>query len=302
MSGHPRRSGPPAIPRGPLADRSQPLTELSSGLRLTAGISERVKPRLLRVLVADDEPVARRILREELELLANVEVIGEADTGLRALAEIERLRPDVVLLDLQMPQMGGFEVIQQLRGGSHLPAIIVVTAYDQHAIRAFDEGAIDYLLKPVAQARLERALDRARELLGSRKEAAETLARLQEIAGAVPGGQSAGAGPRKIVGRAGDEYFLLNASEVLAFQAEGDLVWIITARQRYLAAQSLKKIEEKLEGSSFRRVHRNALVNVDHVRKMAALSSNRWLITLHNNLEFTVSKRLARNVREILSW
>ena len=108
--------------------------------------------------------------------------------------------------------------------------------------------------------------------------------------------------PRKIVGRAGGEYILLNANEVLAFQAEGELVWIITAKNRYLAAQSLRKIEEKLEGSSFRRVHRNALVNVDHVRKMAALSSNRWLITLHNNQEFIVSKRLARNVREILSW
>jgi DNA-binding LytR/AlgR family response regulator len=88
----------------------------------------------------------------------------------------------------------------------------------------------------------------------------------------------------------------------LAFQAEGELVWIVTASKRYLATQSLKTIEQKLQGGSFRRVHRNALVNVDHVRKMAALSSNRWLITLDNNHEFIVSKRLAPNVRQILSW
>ena len=172
-----------------------------------------------------------------------------------------------------------------------------MTAYDKYAIRAFDEGAVDYLLKPVAQARFIRALDRARQLVNNRVDAAENLARLQEIAGVpVP--------PRllKIVGRTGDEYFLLNASEVLAFQADGEVVWIVTAKQRYLATQSLRKIQEKLESTSFRRVHRNALVNVDHVRKMAALSSNRWLITLNNNQEFVVSKRLARNVREILSW
>ncbi len=89
---------------------------------------------------------------------------------------------------------------------------------------------------------------------------------------------------------------------MFAFQAEAEVVWIITARQRYLATQSLRKIQEKLEGGSFRRIHRNALVNVDHVRKMAALSSNRWLITLDNNQEFVVSKRLAHNVRQILSW
>jgi two-component system LytT family response regulator len=253
----------------------------------------------MSVLIVDDEPVARRILREELEQQPEVEVLSEADNGTRALVEIETLKPDVVLLDLQMPRMGGFEVIQELRGGPHVPVVIVVTAYDQYAIRAFEEGAIDYLLKPVAQARLVKALDRARELLARRLGPVETLARLQEVAGGAPGAAIA---PRKIIGRSGGEYILLNANEVLAFQAEGELVWIITAKNRYLAAQSLRKIEQKLEGSSFRRVHRNALVNVDHVRKMAALSSNRWLITLHNNQEFIVSKRLARNVREILSW
>jgi two-component system LytT family response regulator len=268
---------------------AEPLTSLSS--------SSSVKPKLLRALIVDDEPVARRVLREELELLPDIEIVGEADTGVRALASIASLYPDLVFLDLQMPEMGGFEVIQQLRGGSHIPAVIIVTAYDQYAIRAFDEGAIDYLLKPVAQPRLAQSVDRARHLLASRGDAAENLAKLQEIAfaPAVPP-------VRKIVGRIGEEYFLLKASEVLAFQADGEVVWIVTAKQRYLATQSLRKIQAKLEGSSFQRVHRNALVNVDHIRKMAALSSNRWLITLNNNEEFVVSKRLARNVREILSW
>ncbi|HLI82341.1 MAG TPA: LytTR family DNA-binding domain-containing protein [Bryobacteraceae bacterium] len=265
-----------------------------------ASLARAGKP--LRVLIADDEPVARQILREELELRPDIEVMGEADTGARTLAAIEAGRPDLVLLDLEMPQMGGFEVISRLRGGPYLPVIVVVTAYNQYAIRAFEEGAIDYLLKPVPDARLTRALERARELVDTRAEAAEALARLQEIAGGAQAATGGRPGPRRIVGRVGDEYFLLNANEVLAFQAEGELVWIVTARRRYLATQSLKAIERKLQGGSFRRVHRSALVNVDHVRKMAALSSNRWLMTLDNNQEFVVSKRLARNVREILSW
>ena len=256
-----------------------------------------MKGKPLRALIVDDEPVARRVLREEIEVLPDVTVAGEADNGVRALEEIASLQPDVVFLDLQMPQMGGFEVIQRLRGGPHLPVIIVVTAYDQHAIRAFDEGAIDYLLKPVSQPRLIQALDRARQLHNSRADVAESLVRLQEISNGPATPQ-----PRKIVGRLAEEYFLLNASEVLAFQADAEMVWIITARQRYLATQSLRMLQVKLEGGSFRRIHRNALVNVDHIRKLAALSSNRWLITLDNNQEFVVSKRMAHNVRQILSW
>jgi two-component system LytT family response regulator len=107
---------------------------------------------------------------------------------------------------------------------------------------------------------------------------------------------------RKIVARSGAEYLLLNAEEVFAFQAEGDLVWIITAKKRFLAAQPLKVIQEKLQETSFRRVHRKALVNLDHVRKMSSLSSQRWLITLSNAQEFIVSKRQARSIRELLSW
>jgi len=252
---------------------------------------------VVRALIVDDEPVARRVLREELEGQPDLEIVGEADNGAKALNAIEAQEPDIVFLDLQMPLMGGLEVIQRLRGGVHLPVVIVVTAYDQYAIKALDDGALDYLLKPVSQPRLLRSLERARQLLSSRIGAAENLAKLQEIAGT-----QATPKIRKIVGRLGEEYFLLSANEVLAFQAEGEMVWIITAKQRYMATQSLRKIEEKLAGTSFRRVHRNALVNVDHVRKMAALSSNRWLITLNNQQEFVVSKRLARNVRQILSW
>ena len=134
-----------------------------------------------------------------------------------------------------------------------VPVIVIVTASDRFAIQAFEGGAIDYLLKPVGQERLAKAVDRAKRLTA--REAMERVGRLQEIAEPVGGRRS-----KRIVGRIGEEYFLLNGDEVYAFRAEGDLVWIITGKQKYLATQTLKVLEDRLKNTSFRRIHRNALV------------------------------------------
>jgi two-component system LytT family response regulator len=249
----------------------------------------------MRTLIVDDEPIARKILREELDLLPDVEIVGEADNGVEALEQISRVRPDLVFLDLQMPAMGGFEVMRNLHGGA-MPVVIIVTAFDQHAIEAFEAGAVDYLLKPVNETRLLKAVQRARALQGRPKEIAE---RAEQLANLSEAAASSGRN-RKIVGRNGDEYILLDVGEVLAFQAEGELVWILTAKHRYLATQTLRNIEARLRNMPFQRVHRNAIVNVDHVRKMSALSSQRWLLTLSNALELIVSKRQAHRVRDIL--
>lgn len=251
----------------------------------------------LKTLIVDDEPIARKVLREELEQMDDVALLGEASDGESALAAIKKSSPDLVFLDLQMPGLGGFEVIRRLQPGGHIPMIVIVTAWDQYAIQAFEAGAIDYLLKPVSEERLAQAVERAMKLRGRPAEVAQQLARVKEIAEA-PSGPAI----RRIVAKSGDEYLLLNAEEVFAFEAEGDLVWIITARKRYLATQSLKVIQDKLRNTSFRRIHRNALVNIDHVRKMSSLSSQRWLLTLANGQELVVSKRQAHTVRQLLSW
>jgi two-component system LytT family response regulator len=249
----------------------------------------------LRTLIVDDEPIARKVLREELECIDDVEIVAEADNGEKALEKIGELKPDLVLLDLQMPAMGGLDVVRKLKNGSHMPVIVIVTAHDKFAIQAFEAGAIDYLLKPVGQDRLAEAVERAKR--SSRKETFERVAQLQEI-----GASEAPQRIKKIVGRIGEEYFLLSADEIYAFQAEGDLVWIVTAKRKYLATQTLKVIQSRLGGTTFHRIHRNALVNVDHVRKMSPLSSQRWLITMSNNQEFIASKRQARGVRQLLNW
>ncbi len=252
----------------------------------------------MRALIVDDEPIARKVLREELEAIDWVEIVGEADNGKAALAEISALRPDVVFLDIQMPLMSGFEVLDCLRGG-YIPVVIIVTAYDNHAIRAFDAGAMDYLLKPIRQERLLQAVERAKIIARSPQRTAEHLAQLQEVTGPVA---KEGRKVRKIIGKLGEEYFLLSPHEVLAFQAEGDVTWIITAKQRYMATQNLRTIEQRLQNTTFRRIHRNSLVNVEQIRKMSILTSQRWLVTLNNGQEFIVSKRQAKNVHDVLSW
>jgi DNA-binding LytR/AlgR family response regulator len=194
-----------------------------------------------------------------------------------------------------MPLMGGLDVVRNLKRGTHIPAIVIVTAYDSYAIQAFEAGAIDYLLKPVGPERLAKAVERAKRVTG--KEAVEKLARLQEIAEPASGERV-----RKVVGKVGEEYFLLGTGDISAFQADGDIVWIIAQKRKYMATQTLKVLEERLKNTTFHRIHRNALVNVDHIQKMSAITSQRWLITLTNNQEFIASKRQARSVRELLKW
>jgi two-component system LytT family response regulator len=159
----------------------------------------------LRTLIVDDEPVARRILREELETMEGIEIVGEAEDGEAALERIREDHPDLVLLDLQMPVMGGLDAVRRLKGGSRLPAVVIVTAWDQHAIQAFEAGAIDYLLKPVSRERLLEAVDRARQTSG--QEAVERVARTQELAEPQNDRHT-----RRIVGRSGTEYILMNAT------------------------------------------------------------------------------------------
>jgi len=234
----------------------------------------------MRVLIADDEPVARQVLREYVEAIPLLELAGEASTGKETLQRILDLDPDVVLLDQQMPELDGLAVVRSLRG-AHTPQIIFVTAYERHALEAFEVGAVDYLLKPVRRERLEKAIEKARRQLKS---------------------SPAARGPNKIVGRRGTDLYMLDPAEIIAFQADGELVHIITAGQRYLSDHSLKTLEQKLERPRFRRVHRATLINTDHLRKISPLSSRRWLLKMSNGFEAVVSKRLASAIREQARW
>jgi DNA-binding LytR/AlgR family response regulator len=246
----------------------------------------------MRVLIADDEPIAREILREHVEAIPSLEIAGEASTGKETLARIIDLKPDVVLLDLQMPEMDGLTVVRSLR--AERPLIIFVTAFEKHALEAFDVDAVDYLLKPVRRERLERAIAKAeRQLKAGARAALQERGKPEEP-------------PRKIVGRRGSNVYLLDPAAIVAFQAEGELVHIITAGTaagpRYLSDHSLRVLETKLPKPIFRRIHRGTIINTDHIRRISPLSSKRWLLKMSNGLEAVVSKRLASSIRGSTKW
>jgi DNA-binding LytR/AlgR family response regulator len=240
----------------------------------------------MKALIVDDEPIARQVLREQLEEFPEVLVAGEAASGLEALEKTARLAPDLLFLDLQMPELDGLAVAQALPAGE-APLIIYVTAYKTHALDAFDTGAVDYLLKPVRRERLAAALDKARAQLAGRKSAA-----------APPAADA----PWRIIGHLGRDFHLIDPADVIAFHAEDDVVSIISLNGRFYASDTLKTLGQRLPAARFRRVHRSTIVNTDHIRKVSPLSSKRWLLKMSNGLEVVVSKRMAATLRETGGW
>lgn len=239
----------------------------------------------MRVLIADDEPIARQVIRELLEDCPGVEVAGEAAMGPEVLQQVERLDPDVVLLDIHMPQSDGLAVARRLRP-LPLPLVIYVTAYEQHALEAFEAGAVDYLLKPVRLERLRAALAKARR-------------QLEGLRAARP---QAAAPPQRIAARSGEEIHLIDTRDIVAFRAAEGGVEVLATSGRYRAPLSLKEIEERFPPPLFRRIHRSFLINTEHLRSIAPLSSRRYLLRLTGGLEAVVSKRMAGVIREATDW
>ncbi|MCS7043103.1 MAG: LytTR family DNA-binding domain-containing protein [Bryobacteraceae bacterium] len=239
----------------------------------------------MKVLIADDEPIARQVLRELLEECPGVAVAGEAASGAEALRQVERLNPDVVLLDIHMPQADGLAVARRLRP-EPLPLIIYVTAYEQHAVAAFETGAVDYLLKPVRLERLRAALDRARARLEALQ--AAQAARIEP--------------PQRIAARLGEEIHLVDTRDVILFRAVDGGVEIIATSGRYRASHPLRELERRFPPPQFRRIHRAILVNTAHLRSISPLSSRRYLLRLTGGIEAVVSKRMAGIIREAAQW
>lgn len=241
----------------------------------------------MKVLIADDEPVARQVLAELLSELPGVALVGEAATGRETVEKTSELKPDLLLLDLQMPGLDGLSVARALRA-SPLPLVIYVTAYEQHALAAFETGAVDYLLKPVRRERLQAALEKARRQLAGLERSA------------MPGPPQDA--PKRIVGRIGSDLHLIDPADVVAFRADGDTVVILTPQGKYFSDYSLRLLEQKLPPGRFRRIHRSTIINTDHIRKISPLTSKRFLLQLTGGLEAVVSKRMAGVIREATMW
>ncbi len=240
----------------------------------------------LRALVVDDETLARAQLRRLLSAWSDVDVIGECASGDAAVAAIERLRPDVVLLDVQMPHGDGFSVINVV-GPARMPLTIFVTAYDEYAIRAFELRAVDYLLKPVAPERLRETLDRLRRRLHSDAppSAEPQIARLERL-------------PVEAAGKT----VLIDLSDIRFAEARGDVVYVKTAKQVYPTRFSLQELERRLPNPPFLRIHRAFLVNLKNVVEIRPYFNGAYLLKTSDaqNTELTVSRGHVKSLRSLL--
>ncbi|RMG44173.1 MAG: DNA-binding response regulator [Acidobacteria bacterium] len=245
----------------------------------------------LRAVIVEDEPPARRRLRRLLEESGVVETVAEADTVRDAVAKIERHDPDVVFLDIRIPGGDGFEVIRRL---GEVPPVIFVTAYDDQAVRAFEEDAVDYLVKPVTAERLGRALDRLRRRL-SRGGVATAPVELAARRGGMPA---------RILARRRGRVILLDPAEVSHVSADHTLVFAWKDGQSYLVPKTLQALEAELAPHGFRRTHRSALVNLAFIGAVQPAESGNFVLELADGRRTKVplSRRRARALRKEIGF
>lgn len=253
----------------------------------------------IRVVVADDERPARSFLTGMLRQFEDVVLVGEAETGTEAVELIERERPDLALLDLQMPELDGLGVVRVVRR-DRLPLVAFVTAYDEYAVRAFEANAIDYLLKPVDPVRLRRTLARVHERLEHadfRPEEAERLkAATADYAAAVPAGYL-----RRIPVRRRDDIVIVPVEELVAVIADGELLHLTTRKgERHTITFRLKDLEARLDPAQFVRLSRGAVVSVDSIQRVSPMPGGTYVVTLKNNVTVPVSRLRARVLRDEL--
>jgi two-component system LytT family response regulator len=247
----------------------------------------------IRALIVDDELPARERLRRLLGEIEGVEVVGEADDGLRAVELIEALSPNVVLLDIQMPGLNGFEVIEAL---DDPPPVIFVTAYDEYALRAFEVNALDYLLKPFSRERLSKAVLRASESLSGEDDVAAQFGPLLESLA------TQGCYLDRLAVRDGDRIRVLDAEQVDWIDVTDERVVVHVGDEAYRVRRTLTELERRLDPACFFRVHRSAVVNLSRITEVIPWFKGSHRLRLSSGAELDLSRTRARALRELLEW
>lgn len=265
--------------------------------------------RRIRTLIVDDEPAARRGVRLLLEKDPVVEIVGEAADGPAAVALIERERPDLLFLDVQIPGGNGFEVLERCNA-LRAPVVVFVTAYNEHALRAFEVNAIDYLLKPYDDRRFAAALNRAkdevrrRELETANSRLGQLLEYLQSHTGLKSAGEPVPAAEERVFIKSAGEIFFLKTDEIDWIEAEGDYMKLHTAGRSYLMRETMARLEARLDGRRFYRIHRSTIVNIDRLRKLSPAFGGEYAVILHDGTKLKLSRgyhdRIAALLREKL--
>ena len=248
----------------------------------------------MRVLIVDDEPLARRGVALRLKRFRDVEIVGECGNGTSAVEKILELAPDVVFLDVQMPGMDGFEVLRALPG-DELPSVIFLTAYEQHALRAFEVHALDYLLKPVDDERFGVAVQRARQVqnTGYRIQMAERIMSLLD--------ERAGKYVSRFPVRAGSRIQVVFTNDIDWVAAAGDYAELHCGGRCHLLRETMTALEQKLDPAQFLRIHRSRIVRAACVRELRPIDNREYLVKLSDGSEHRSSRTYAERLDEWLS-
>lgn len=237
-------------------------------------------PGRIRALVVDDEPLARSNLTVLLRRDPEIEVVRECGSGMEAIAEIRGSKPDLLFLDVQMPECDGFDVLEML-GGDLPPAVVFVTAYDQYALRAFEAGALDYLLKPFDNARFDLALVRAKDRIAHDRNPPRTL--------------------EKFVVKSAGQVSFLKASEIDWIEAADYYSCLHVGPRTHLLRRSMAELDEELDQTVFCRIHRSTIVRLDRVRGMKLNESGEYDVVLENGTKLRLSRRYRKELQSRLS-
>jgi two-component system, LytTR family, response regulator len=249
----------------------------------------------IRTIIADDEALARQKLRILLTAEPGIHIVAECKNGRETAGALRTHKPDLLLLDVQMPDADGFEVLKTI-GPQDMPAVIFTTAYDHYAIKAFEAHALDYLLKPFDQERLHHAIERARsELLkaGDPEFTKHLLALLAET-------KSASAAERRLVIRAGGRVVFLETDEIEWIEAAANYVRLHAGKQSYLLRGSIGRIAERLDPAQFVRIHRSTIVNVANIKELQPCNSGEFMVILRSGKELSCSRGYRSGLQNLI--
>jgi len=259
----------------------------------------------IRTVIVDDEPAARRGVRLLLEKDSTVEVVGEAADGISAADLMRREKPDLVFLDVQMPGCNGFEALQRA-GDGPAPAVVFVTAYNEHALHAFEVNAIDYLLKPYDDQRFQSALERAKDEVRRREVEAvnsrlsQLLDYLQARVGLKSVGEPEPRADDRILIKSSGEIFFLKADEIDWIEAEGDYMKFHVGGRSHLMRETMARLESRLDAKKFIRIHRSTIVNIDRLRKLSPSFAGEYAVILHDGTKLKLSRGYHERIASLL--
>ena len=255
----------------------------------------------IRALLVDEEPIARRGIRQQLQSEDDVEVIGECANGREAVAAIRAHSPDLVFLDVQMPLLNGFGVVEEI-GVDQLPAVVFVTAYDEHAIRAFEVNALDYLLKPIEPRRFQKTLSRVRDQL-SQSSDKQLNKKLSALLGLLENPDTVfrkHSYLERVVIKDSERVLMVPVADIDWIAAHGNYVQIHTRSKTHLLRETMDGMERKLDPKHFVRLRRSTIVNAETVRELKPLFNGEYTVFLKNGVELTSSRRYRKNLDALL--